>query len=46
MDTEKRQNERRTESGIEIKPVYGPADVQGLDPPRDLGRPGEPPAKT
>jgi methylmalonyl-CoA mutase N-terminal domain/subunit len=33
--------ERRTDSGIEIKPVYGPADV-ALDPAK-LGEPGSPP---
>src|SRR5215467_9506048 len=27
--------------GIEVKPVYGPADVAGLDYRRDLGDPGE-----
>ena len=27
--------------GIEVKPVYGPADVAGLDYGRDLGDPGE-----
>jgi len=32
---------RVTDSGIEIRPLYGP-DVE-LDPARDLGRPGEPP---
>ena len=37
------EDRRVTDSGIEIKPVYGPADLRGLDPPRDLGRPGEPP---
>ncbi|MGH2579877.1 MAG: methylmalonyl-CoA mutase family protein, partial [Actinomycetota bacterium] len=37
------EDRRVTDSGIEIKPVYRPADLQGLDPPRDLGRPGEPP---
>src|SRR2546429_781805 len=30
-----------TTSGVEIKPVYGPADVAGLDYGRDLGDPGE-----
>ena len=27
--------------GIEVKPVYGPADLAGLDYARDLGDPGE-----
>ncbi|MCA9678759.1 MAG: methylmalonyl-CoA mutase [Myxococcales bacterium] len=29
-----------TDADIEIKPVYGPADVADLDPARDLGDPG------
>lgn len=29
------------ESGIAVKPVYGPEDLVGRDPARDLGRPGE-----
>jgi methylmalonyl-CoA mutase, N-terminal domain len=32
-------DERRTDSGIEIKPLYGPEDPS-LDPERDLGEPG------
>ena len=28
-------------AGIPVKPVYGPEDVAGLDPARDLGAPGE-----
>ncbi|MGQ0668750.1 MAG: acyl-CoA mutase large subunit family protein [Actinomycetota bacterium] len=36
--------ERRTmDSGIEVRPLYGPVDLEGFDPARDLGRPGEPP---
>jgi methylmalonyl-CoA mutase N-terminal domain/subunit len=35
--------DRRTDSGIELKPIYTPADLEGLDPERDLGRPGAPP---
>ncbi|HYF12231.1 MAG TPA: methylmalonyl-CoA mutase family protein, partial [Actinomycetota bacterium] len=36
--------ERRvTDSGIELRPVYGPGDVGGFAPERDLGRPGDPP---
>ncbi len=34
---------RETDSGIELRPVYGPADVSDLDPERDLGPAGEPP---
>ena len=41
MDTEKRQNERRTESGIEVKPLYKPDDLEGFDYAERLGDPGE-----
>jgi methylmalonyl-CoA mutase, N-terminal domain len=34
---------RATDSGIELEPVYEPEDLEGFDPDRDLGRPGEPP---
>src|SRR5947208_14891207 len=34
---------RRTDAGIEIRPVYGPQDLAGFDHDRDLGSPGEPP---
>jgi methylmalonyl-CoA mutase N-terminal domain/subunit len=34
---------RETDSGIEIRPLYGPGDAEGFDPERDLGLPGEPP---
>jgi methylmalonyl-CoA mutase N-terminal domain/subunit len=33
----------RTDSGIEIRPLYGPGDPAGFDPARDLGIPGEAP---
>ncbi len=33
-------SERITDSGIEIKPVYGPADLAGWDPDERLGEPG------
>ncbi len=33
--------ERRTDSGIEIRPVYGPDDLAGWDPDTRLGQPGE-----
>ncbi len=33
--------ERRTDSGIEIRPVYGPEDLVGWDPTTRLGKPGE-----
>jgi len=32
--------ERRTDSGIEIRPLYTPADLQGFDPDEKLGGPG------
>src|SRR4030067_2533265 len=34
---------RSTDSGIELRPLYGPEDLAGLDPARDLGAPGEVP---
>jgi methylmalonyl-CoA mutase N-terminal domain/subunit len=37
------QDRRETDAGIEIKPVYGEADLEGFDPASDLGGPGEPP---
>jgi methylmalonyl-CoA mutase, N-terminal domain len=33
----------RTDAGIEIKAAYGPKDLEGFEPGRDLGEPGEPP---
>jgi methylmalonyl-CoA mutase, N-terminal domain len=41
VDTEKRRDERRTESGIEVKPLYKPEDLEGFDYPEKLGDPGE-----
>jgi methylmalonyl-CoA mutase N-terminal domain/subunit len=38
---EKKIREVQYLDGIEIKPVYGPADVAGFDYERDLGVPGE-----
>ena len=35
--------ERRTESGIEIKPSYGPEDLESFDYAEKLGDPGEAP---
>ena len=32
--------ERVNDSGIEIKPVYGPDDLAGWDPAEKLGAPG------
>src|SRR5438270_9619045 len=34
---------RTTDSGIEIKPAYPAADLEGWDPGRQLGMPGQPP---
>jgi methylmalonyl-CoA mutase, N-terminal domain len=34
---------RETDAGIEIRPLYGPSDLAGFDPERDLGSPGRPP---
>jgi len=34
---------RRTDSGIEVRPVYRPADLEGWDPDRRLGEPGSAP---
>ncbi len=36
-------DERRTDSGIEVKAVYGPGDRDGWDPDVALGSPGRPP---
>jgi methylmalonyl-CoA mutase, N-terminal domain len=36
-------DERRTDSGIEIKPVYAARDLDGWDPEVQLGEPGRPP---
>jgi methylmalonyl-CoA mutase, N-terminal domain len=37
------EDRRVTDAGIEIRPIYGPEDLQGFDPDRDLGLPGSPP---
>jgi methylmalonyl-CoA mutase N-terminal domain/subunit len=34
---------RRTDAGIEVRPVYGTSDLEGFDPDRDLGEPGATP---
>jgi methylmalonyl-CoA mutase N-terminal domain/subunit len=34
---------RATDSGIEIRPIYGPPDAAGFEAERDLGEPGAPP---
>jgi methylmalonyl-CoA mutase, N-terminal domain len=38
-----RSGVRRTDSEIEIRPLYTPADLEGFDVERDLGEPGSPP---
>ena len=35
------ENERRTDSGIEIRPVYHPDDLAGWDYDARLGDPGQ-----
>jgi methylmalonyl-CoA mutase N-terminal domain/subunit len=37
------EDARRTDSGIELKPVYGPDELEGFDPARELGEPGREP---
>src|SRR5881296_1034592 len=37
------EERRETDAGVEIRPIYGPDDIEGFDPPRELGLPGEPP---
>jgi methylmalonyl-CoA mutase N-terminal domain/subunit len=37
------EDRRETDSGIEVKPLYGPEDLEGFDPDRDLGAPGRAP---
>ena len=41
MEKTERNNQRRNESGIEIKPYYSFEDLRNLDPARDIGIPGE-----
>jgi len=36
-------DERHTDSGIEVKALYGPADLDGWDAATQLGDPGKPP---
>ncbi|MGH8262136.1 MAG: methylmalonyl-CoA mutase family protein, partial [Steroidobacteraceae bacterium] len=36
-------DERQTDSGIELHPVYVAEDLVGFDPAKQLGEPGEPP---
>src|SRR5215210_4560179 len=44
VDAAAERRERfETSSGIEVGDLYTPADIEGLDEERDLGRPGEPP---
>ena len=37
------RDERTTDSGIELRPVYGADDLVGFDPAKQLGEPGEQP---
>ena len=43
MDVDDRHTDRHTESGIEVKPVYKPDDLDSFDYGDQLGDPGEPP---
>ncbi|MEI2706843.1 MAG: methylmalonyl-CoA mutase family protein [Ilumatobacteraceae bacterium] len=36
-------DDKRTDSGIEVKALYGPDDLAGWDPTAQLGAPGKPP---
>src|SRR5437899_2813252 len=36
-------DQRRTSSGIEVRPLYTADDLDGWDPDESLGRPGQPP---
>ncbi len=36
-------DDKRTDSGIEVKALYGPDDLAGWDPTTQLGAPGKPP---
>ena len=40
---DQKSNERRTSSGIEVKPVYTEADLEGWSPAERLGDPGKAP---
>ena len=37
------QDERRTDSGIEIRPLYSWSDLENWNPEEQLGQPGQPP---
>ncbi len=37
------ETSRMTDSGIEIRPLYGPEDLEGWDAHEQLGEPGKPP---
>src|SRR5439155_22173109 len=41
--TEPSEVRRFTDSGIEVRPIYAPEDLQGFDPEGELGLPGRPP---
>jgi methylmalonyl-CoA mutase N-terminal domain/subunit len=43
METGKTEKEFKTASGIPLKPIYTPDDVEGSDYDRDLALPGNPP---
>jgi methylmalonyl-CoA mutase, N-terminal domain len=37
------EDRRETDAGIEIRTLYGPGDLEGFEPDRDLGQPGAAP---
>jgi methylmalonyl-CoA mutase, N-terminal domain len=43
VSPERSPDTRHTDSGIEIRPVYGPADLENWDPVARLGEPGKEP---
>jgi methylmalonyl-CoA mutase, N-terminal domain len=43
MSDDRPDDRRVTDSGIELRPVYGPGDAADFDPDRALGLPGRPP---
>ena len=42
-DSDSSKDRRVTDAGIEISPIYGPEDLEGFDPDRDVGLPGRAP---
>ncbi len=42
-DASSDRDRRVTDAGIEVRPLYGPDDLEAFDAARDLGEPGQPP---